>query len=338
MIIMETLACVVLYVMVCLTSWVTRMPVTHACLPSILHRQQVQHYMNVTRIHLNQSSGLYNCLEACDNDEDCSSVIVEKVSTDQGGGVNCYIQNGGGNVTLESGSGVKVLQKRERVGEEDRAGAVGGGGAARGRATREACLPCAKISEHVGTQPVPQSGLDSLGPPSANRESSNITHSDSNATYTGQGRGQGSMSSNNGTDPVTISNSSNSVNANHSDTNSNTNSSTNQNPASPHSTGNGSDPGLDFLFNLTSGSDDSCRAPFRNLSILSGAGGVNGSGDSGEVGGGGGGGGGGRGGCYFIPEDFQDAKKTFEDAEDACQSLHPRSHLIHTETKQVSTR
>ena len=41
-------------------------------------------------------------------------------------------------------------------------------------------------------------------------------------------------------------------------------------------------------------------------------------------------------GCYYVPDDFENKKKTFEDAEKSCQSLHDLSHLIHTETKEVS--
>ena len=42
-----------------------------------------------------------------------------------------------------------------------------------------------------------------------------------------------------------------------------------------------------------------------------------------------------RDGCYHIPLDFATNSRTFAAAEEACQALHCRSHLIQTETIEV---
>ena len=88
------------------TTW-TKMS-TMACLSGVINKHHAKYYTNITRIHLNYSSGLYNCLEACDNDINCISVLVEKLDSTQRG-INCYIQNGMGNLALKSGPDVQVF-------------------------------------------------------------------------------------------------------------------------------------------------------------------------------------------------------------------------------------
>ena len=157
---------------------------TMACLSGVIHKHHAKYYTNITRIHLNYSSGLYNCLEACDNDINCTSVLVEKLDSTQRG-INCYVQNGMGNLTLKSGPDVQVLYKRQKIVRKV------------GRETREACLPCSSDlsgprrgmagslgdnsdnKERSETQPVPQGG-DSPGPPASN---TNSTSSEEGAVY-----------------------------------------------------------------------------------------------------------------------------------------------------------
>ena len=361
------------------TTW-TKMS-TMACLSGVIHKHHAKYYTNITRIHLNYSSGLYNCLEACDNDINCTSVLVEKLDSTQSG-INCYIQNGMGNLTLKSGPDVQVLYKRQKIVRKV------------GRETREACLPCSSDlsgprrgmacsvgdnKERSETQPVPNGG-DSPGPPASNTNSTsseegavsalgppaggNTNSTDSEewatsvlgptttntnrtnirvgaasapgppagSTKTTEGErdavepsfsdtlrtntrdGAGSVSHlprasiTNLTNIITNDNSTNSTNLHNSMDSLNTSTDSSEVVDSTVSNSNETVVSPRMTFDATIGS---CPPPFHPLPELAH-------------------------GCYYIPDDFENKKKTFEDAEKSCQSLHDLSHLIHTETKEVS--
>ena len=349
------------------TTW-TKMS-TMACLSGVIHKHHAKYYTNITRIHLNYSSGLYNCLEACDNDINCTSVLVEKLDSTQRG-INCYIQNGMGNLTLKSGPDVQVLYKRQKIVRKV------------GRETREACLPCSSDlsgprrgmagslddnKERSETQPVPHGG-DSPGPPASNTNSTNseegtvfalgpppggstnrtdseesatsvlgpaitntkrtnirggaasapappaVEPSFSNTNRTNTRDGTGSVSSlpeasiSNFTNTITTDNSTNSTNMYSSMDSSSTDANSSQVVDSTVSNNNETVVSPRMTFDATTGQ---CPSPFHHIPEL-------------------------KHGCYYIPDDFENKKKTFEDAEKSCQSLHDLSHLIHTETKEVS--
>ena len=356
---------------------------TMACLSGAIHKHHAKYYTNITRIHLNYSSGLYNCLEACDNDINCTSVLVEKLDSTQRG-INCYIQNGMGNLTLKSGPDVQVLYKRQKIVRKV------------GQETREACLPCSSDlsgprrgmagslddnKEPSETQPVPHGGdspgppasntnstisdegtvsalgpppggstnrTDSeewatsvLGPPTTNINRTNIrvgaasapgppagstkrtdserdavesSSSNTNRTKTKDSAGTVShlpeASISNHTNIITNDNSTNSTNMYNSMGSSNTGTNSSEVVDSTVSNNNETVVSPRTAFDATTGS---CPPPFHPLPEL-------------------------EHGCYFIPDDFENKKETFEDAEKSCQSLHDLAHLIHTETKEVSHR
>ena len=354
------------------TTW-TKMS-TMACLSSAIHKHHAKYYTNITRIQLNASSGLYNCVEACDKDRNCTAVLVEKLASKQDG-INCYIQNGLGNRTLKSGPDVQVLHKRQKIVRKA------------GRETREACLPCSPgiagprrimngslddNKEPSETQPVPLDG-DSSGPPASNTNRTSTEEgafsalgpppTGTNGTNTEEGAvsalGSPPAGSTNRTNtdewatsvlgpPVVNTNRTNAVvgaasapgppagstqrtdtersfasvprlpetsTSNHTDNS--TNSTNVISSIDSANTGtNSSDLSVSTMSNNVSSrvpfdASAGCPPPFHTLPEL-------------------------KQGCFYIPDNFKSIKKTFEEAEKSCQDLHDLSHLIHTESKEVS--
>ena len=347
---------------------------TVACLSSAIHKHHAKYYTNITRIQLNASSGLYNCLETCDKDRNCTAVLVEKLASKQNG-INCYIQNGLGNRTLRSGPDVQVLYKRQKIVRNA------------GRETREACLPCSPgisgsraMGDSLGnntepseTQPVPHDD-DSSGPPASNTNTTNTEEGavsalgsppggSANETKTEEGAvsalGPPPVGSSNRTNtdewatsvlgpPVVNTNRTNSVVGAASA------------PGPPAGSTLRTDTERSFasiprlpetsISNHTVNSTNSTNVTINSTNTDSNSSDLAMPTMSNNVSA--------RLpfdasagcpppfhtlpelklGCFYIPDDFKTTRKTFEEAEKSCQDLHDLAHLIHTETKEVSPR
>ena len=279
----------ILYLLTVITVLITS---TIACLSGIQHRRQVQVYFKVTRIHLNSSSGLYNCLEACDKDRNCTHVMVEKLED-----VKCYIQNGTGNYTLKSGPNVSVLHKR--VVRDIEHGP---------RSNRSKCTPCAsrEITTEARIENTARIQSPEGTPPNSTSDRSTVdteakTNSTDGTTILKKQTYSGTSVTN-----ISVSNSS-FTNTSVTDTSVSSNSTSGTNTRIP----------VTVVTKTTAPNTttigQNCTLPFEGLPIP-----------------------GLRGGCYHVPGNFTNIKKSFEEAETACQALGSNSHLIHTESTQVT--
>ena len=67
-----------------------------------------------TKLALNPYSGIQECLEACNKDDNCDAIGIKPIQgSDQ---VECYVNNGTGSMTLDSTVEVKVKHRARCVG------------------------------------------------------------------------------------------------------------------------------------------------------------------------------------------------------------------------------
>ena len=77
------------------------------------------HYIppfNVTLVELGSTSSMYDCIQACNEDENCTDFVIQRRnSNSDDDDINCYVNNGTGNLSLCFVPNTESFRKRDNL-------------------------------------------------------------------------------------------------------------------------------------------------------------------------------------------------------------------------------